>query len=292
MSRFASLLLPLDGSPEAAKGAGCALWLAEALGATLHVLHAAAQPLPGREALARLHVPGAQRAQVVLHQLPENAEAAVLEAITTYRVDLVVMSTRGESASAGLKLPQRLGMVAQAVIEHSPVPVLLLPMRYREVLPWTSMLAAASGEMAADQALEAATQLAGALQIKVMVVHAEDGPGAAGRMPLGGYADAAHHEYPRRIEEMLERGLAGCTPEECCFVDQVLLQHGDPAAVLLDQVVRHGSSVLALGWHGALGTGRALVLKRLLEEAECALLLVRKAEKSTARLKIGNEIDD
>lgn len=292
MNRYTSLLLPLDGSPEAAKGANCALWLTQALGATLHVLHAAAQPLPGHEALARLHAPDAQRAQVVLHQLPENAVAAVLEAITLHGIDLIVMSARGESASAGLKLSQRLGTVAQAVIEHSPVPVLLLPLRYHDVLPWTSMLAAVSGEVAADQALEAAAQLAAVLGLKVTVVHVEDGPCAPGAVTLGAYADAMHHEYPRRIEEMIERGLAGCTPEECHGIAQVLLQRGDPAAVLLDQAARRSSSLLALGWHGALGSGHALVLKRLLEEAECALLLVRKTEKSTARLKVGKDIYD
>jgi len=291
MNRFASLLLPLDGSPEAAKGAGCALWLAQALGATLHVLHAAAQPLPEREALGRLHVAHAQRPHVVLHQLPANADAAVLEAIAAYDVDLVVMSTRGESASAGLRLAQRLGTVAQAVIERSPVPVLLLPARYREVLPWTSMLAAASGEPAADQALQAAAQLAAALRLKVTVMYAEDGEAALRSMPFGAYADAAHYEYPRRMQGMIERGLAGCTAEECHCVDQALLRHGDPAAVLLEQAARQASSVLALGWHGALGTGRALVLKRLLERAECALLLLRKPERSGARLKVGEEID-
>jgi nucleotide-binding universal stress UspA family protein len=292
MKHFASLLLPLDGSPEAAKAAGCALWLAQALGATLHVLHAAAQPLPERAALAQLHVPEAQRPQVILHQLPANADAAVLEAVTAHAVDLVIMSARGASASAGLRLSERLGTVAQAVIERSPVPVLLLPARYREALPWTSMLAAASGEKAADQALEAATQLAAALQLKVTVMYAEEGTPDARSMPLGAYADAAHHEYPRRIEGLVERGLAGCTAEECCSVTQALLRHGDPAMVLLEQAARQASSVLALGWHGALGAGRALVLKRLLEEAECALLLVRKAERSSARLKVGEEIDD
>jgi nucleotide-binding universal stress UspA family protein len=291
MSRFASILLPLDGSPEAAKGAGCALWLAERLGATLHVLHATAQPLPAREALARLRVPDARRLQVVVHQLPENAEAAVLEAIAVHRVDLVVMSARGESASAGLELSQRLGTVAQAVLERSPVPVLLLPARYREALPWTSMLAAASGERAADQALEAAVRLATALRLKVTVVHSEDGP-PAGTAPLGAYADAPHHEYPQRLEEMVERGLAGCTPEEGHCVDHVLLARGDPAAVLLEEVARRSASVLALGWHGALAAGRAPVLKRLLAEAECALLLVRAAERSPARLKVGAEIDE
>jgi len=291
MSRFNSILLPLDGSPEAARGAGCALWLSEALGATLHVLHAAAQPLAEREALASLNVPTAGRGQVVLHQIAVHADAAVLEAITSYNVDIVVMSARGASASAGLKLSQRLGTVAQAVIERSPAPVLLLPVHYRETLPWTSMLAAASGEMAADHALEAATQLAAALRLKVTVVHVGDGPSSGEFASLGAYSDSAYHEYPQRMEELVKRGLMGCTSEESYFVDQVLLRRGDPAAVLLEQVKRHASSVLALGCHGELGMGRALVLKRLLEKAECALLLTRKAEKSMARLKVGREIN-
>lgn len=287
MKRFRSLLLPLDGSPEAAKAAGCALWLAERLGATLHVLHATAQPLPGPEALARLRLPQAERAHVVVHQLPENAEAAVLDAVAEHAVELVVMSARGESASAGAALEERLGSVARAVIEASPVPVVLLPARYRETLPWSSMLAAASGEPAADRALEAAAQLAAALELRVQVMHSGDGPSGT-----GAYADAPHHEYGRRLQEMVERGLAGCTSEEARCVHEVLLRRGNPAAALLEHVSREGTSVLALGWHGALSSGRAPVLKRLLEEAPCALLLVRSPETSPARLKVGEEIDD
>ena len=292
MKRFSSLLLPLDGSHEAAKAASCALWLAQTLDATLHVLYAATQPLPENEALPRLHASHVQQPQVVLHQLPAHPDAAVLEAITSYDVDLVVMSARGESISTGRKLSQELGHIAQAVIENSPVPVLLLPLRYHEVLPWTSVLAAVSGEMAADYALEAAAQLAAALGLKLTVMYAESVAGAVRMTPFGAYADAAHHEYPLRMQAMVERGLAGCTSEECDCVAQALVRHGDAAEMLIEQVARQPSSVIALGWHGALGPGRALVLKRLLEQAECPLLLVRKMERSTERLKVGEEIDD
>ncbi len=291
MNRFQSLLLLLDGSPEAAKAAGCALWLAEALGATLHVLHAGSQPLPSHDALVRLHVPGAQRAQVVLHQLPEHPEEAVLTTIATLGIDLVVMSARGQSASAGLRLSQRLGTVAQAVIERTPVPVLLLPVQYRENLPWTSLLAAASGEPAADKALDIATQLAAALGLKVTVVHVGDGPPSPDSAPMGRYADAEYYEYPHRIEAMVERGLAGRTAAECECVGPALLRQGDPAAVLLDQVNRHAASALALGCHGSFSSGRAPVFKHLVEQAHCALLLVRQPEKPTAWLKVGKEID-
>jgi nucleotide-binding universal stress UspA family protein len=287
MKRFRSLLLPLDGSPEAAKAAPCALWLAERLGATLHVLHATAQPLPGREALARLRLPQGERAHVVVHQLAENAEAAVLDAVREQGIELVVLTARGESASAGVALEERLGSVARAVIEASPVPVVLLPARYREALPWQSMLAGASGEPAADRGLEAAAQLAAALELRVSVMHSGDGPSRA-----AGYADAPHHEYGRRLQEMVERGLACCSGEEARCVHEVLLRRGDPAEALLAHVAREGSSVLAIAWHGVLGGGRAPVLKRLLEEAPCALLLVRSSGRSAARLKVGSEIDE
>jgi nucleotide-binding universal stress UspA family protein len=292
MSRFKSILLPLDGSPEAAKGAGCALWLAQALGATLHVLHATAHPLSAEDALAHLRVPQVQDARVVVHQLAGGAEAAVLAEIADHHIDLVVMSARGESASANVAPTRRLGTIAQAVIERSPVPVVLLPVRYRESLPWTSMLAAASGEASADQALEAAAHLAAALRLNVTVVHSGDGPPGAGVAPLGAYADAPYHEYPQRLKQLVERALAGCAAEEARCVHEVLLCQGEPASVLLEQVAGHASSVLALGWHGALGAGRALVLKRLLEEAECALLIVRGAEHARARLKVGSEMGD
>jgi nucleotide-binding universal stress UspA family protein len=285
MSRFDSILLPLDGSPEAAKGAACAMWLARTLGATLHVLHATAQPLPGREALERLQMHSGTHARVVVHQLAGEASAAVVDAIVAHGVKLVVMSAGGASASAGTTPPHCLGTVARTVLSQIPVPVLLLPMKYREVLPWTSMLVAASGEAVADQALEAAARLAAALGIKVAVVRSEDGP-------LASYADTMHHEYPLRIEEMVQRGLAECKSEECLCVEQAILRPGEPATVLLEQVAQRASSVLALGWHGAFEAGRALVFKRLLEEADCPLLLVRGQDGAGARLMIGKEIDE
>jgi len=285
MNRFESILLPLDGSPEAAKGIGCALWLAMELGATLHVVHATMQPLPVGEALERLRVKNVELAKIVVHQLPSNAASAVLDEIAAHRIDLVVMSAGGESTSAGAVLHNHLGTVARAVIERCPVPVLLLPLRYHEVLPWTSMLAAASGEAAADQALESAVRLAAALRLKVTAVRCEDAQ-------LATYADMMHYEYPRRMEEMARRGLAGCANTESHCVEQVLLRRGTPADVLLQQVASQASSVLALGWHGAFGAGRALVLKRLLEEATCALLLVRGADGTDARLMVGEGIGD
>jgi nucleotide-binding universal stress UspA family protein len=289
MSRFTSLLLPLDGSAEAAKGLGCALWLAAKLGAALHVLNATPEPLPAPEALARLRVPEKDRSRLVLHQSAAgDARQAVLDAIAGHAVQLAVMSARGASSDTGVEEGRRLGHVAQAVIERTAVPVLLLPRRYREALPWHTMLVATSGEAAADQALAAAVQLAAALGLKVTVLHCAEPDAAAEARALGAYADAPHYEYPRRLEEMVTRAV---TPQECRCIEQVVLCRGDAAAQILKQRAERRSSVLALGWHGRLAQGRAPVLKRLLDEAECPVLLVREAPRPRARLKVGEAFE-
>jgi nucleotide-binding universal stress UspA family protein len=278
MSRYDAILVPHDGSAEAAKAMRCAAWLAERLDALLHVVCSGA---------ATLEPIGDARA--VLHRTADAPEAAVLEEIRAHEVKLVVMTARGASASAGLEPARPLGRVAQAVIERTPVPVLLLPTRYVDALPWRTMLVAASGERAADAALDAAVELAGALGVPISVVHcaSERAPGA----PLGAYADAPHHELPGRLDELVGRGLVERAAAEQGAIHEVLLCRGDPADELLELLLRRPASVLALGWHGVLGAQRAPVLQRLLEEADCALLVVRGSERARARLKVGAQLD-
>lgn len=204
-------------------------------------------------------------AQLHLQPVPENR--AILDAIAAHGAKLVV--------SAG------------QVVENCPVPALVLPTHYHEALPWRSMFVAASGERAADQALEAAVVLANELRMNVTVAHCEDGRGAAA---LGAYADAPQYEYPGRMDEML-RGLLRHTPAERRCIHRVLLRRGDPARELLDELEVHPTSVLALGWHGLFAASHAPVLRQLLHEAPCALLIVRRPERPGVRLKVGQELD-
>lgn len=290
MNDFANLLLPLDVSPASARAVETALWLAESLGATLHVLHATAHPLPATEALGQLHASRGRLPHVVLHQPAGDARAMVLSAIERHRIDLVVLSARGASLAAHAD-GRPLGGVARAVLERTPVPVILLPGHYRPRLPWQSMLAALSGEPAADQALEAAVRLATALRLRIAVLHIETGAAGGELPPFGAYADSPHHEVPRRFEHLVHRGLTRCTAAEAHCIHDVLLRRGDAATALLDEARQRGSSVIALGWHGALDPGRAPVLKRLLGDADCALLVVRRPPRSPrARLKVGSAL--
>ncbi|HEY8370804.1 MAG TPA: universal stress protein [Thermodesulfobacteriota bacterium] len=293
MNPFPSILVPLDGSSTAARSLGCATWLARRLGSRLHVLNAGPDPLPAREALAHLKVPEEAWPLVVLHQAPTHPADAVLEAIAQYEIGLVVMTARGKTVEAEETgdTTRLVGHVTHAVLERSPVPVLLLPPAYREDLPWTRVLVPVSGEAEADAALTLAVRLAKALDLGVHVVHVippEDGE--ADLAARARYADALHHEYPCQLKEVVSRALADCTPEEHCRVEDVALSYGEVGTELLALIERKRVSLLVIGWHGCLASGRAPVLRRLIESVTAPLLLVKPAEPQPFRLKVGEEI--
>jgi nucleotide-binding universal stress UspA family protein len=293
MSLFPSILVPLDGSGAAAQSLGCAVWLASRLDARLHVLTATGEPLPAREALERLQVPEAYRRLVTLHQASTYAEAAILETVARLGARLVVMTARGEAGAAPEtpEVTRLVGHVTQAVIEQSDVPVLLLPPRYREALPWVRVLVPVSGETRADEALALAVRLAGALDLEVHAAHVTDHGDEEGLEARARYADALHHEFPQQLEEIVRRALPGCTPEECGRVEGIALGRGEVAAELGELVRTRRVSLLVAGWRGRFMAGRARVLKRLIETVTIPVLLVKPEPRTRTRLKVAEELE-
>jgi nucleotide-binding universal stress UspA family protein len=296
MSVFTSILVPLDGSRIAARSLGCATWLAARLEARLHILSAASRERPAREALAALRVPEAHWPLVTLHQAPAYPEDAILEAITRHAVDLVVMSACGQTAEAPAAgapdTSPAVGHVACAVIERSPVPLLLLPPHYREALPWERVLVPVSGETAADEALTLALRLAQAVDLAVHVAHVADSDAGDETFEARArYADALHHEYPHRLEELVSRAVPHGAPEARRRIADVALCRGDVATELLKLIERTPISLLAVGWHGRFMTGHARVLKQLIQETVIPVLMVKAPAPTPFRLKVGEQIE-
>ncbi len=290
---FRSILVPLDGSRIAAQCIGVATWLAGRLDARLHVLSATPQPRPAQEELKRLGVDEAAWPRVMLHQATAFPEDAILEAIERYEVDLVIMTARGQTAEAASDSAahplQIVGHVTLAIIQACPVPVLVLPPAYREALPWTRMLVPVSGEAEADEALTLALRIANSLDLQVDVAHVAttDEASIAGQAR---YADAVHHEYPRRLEEFITRSTAAFSHEECRCIEDISLCHGDVAAELLEIIDRKRISVIIVGWHGRFMTGHASVLKRLIQTITCPVMLMKAVPRPPFKLRVGEEI--
>jgi nucleotide-binding universal stress UspA family protein len=296
MSLFRSILVPLDGSGTATQGLGCAVWLATRLGARLHILSATPHERPAREALTELKVPETHWPLMTLHQAPACPEEAILTALARYEVSLVILTASGrgaETPAATEPDPDRVvGHVTRVVIERSPSPVLLLPPSYREALPWGRVLVPLSGEMEADDALVLAVRLADALDLEVHVAHVADADtGDEGLAARARYADALHHEYPRQLEELVGRALPHCSPDERRRVADLALCHGDVAAELLELIAHKGISLLVIGWHGRFMTGRARVLKHLVQVITQPVLLVKPEPRMPFRLKVGEDIE-
>lgn len=291
MNPFSAILVPLDGSALALRSLGCATWLAARSGAQVHILNVGA-PLPEAEALEKLGVPGKYRALLELHQVEGEAGEAIPAAVGRYKIDLIVMTARGESASeASPDVLKIVGDVTREVIENTAVPVLLLPPAYEELLPWRSALVPISGEAATDQALTLALRLAHALDLAVTIAHVADsaragGGGGAGARPY----DEAHHEYPQMLDEFVARACPMCTAEERRRITGFHLCRGDVAQELLSLIETERVSLLVVGWHGEFMTGHAEVLKRLLWQARCAVLLVKPQPRDIFHLKVGDAL--
>ncbi len=280
MKLLKAILVPLDGSEVALRSLGCAAWLASRTGARLHVLNAG--PASTTEALG---VPEHYRSLIELHQTSGAAEGDILGAVTRYAIDLIVMTARGQSAEASDEPSKLIGHVTRGVIEGSPVPVLMLPPAYEESLPWRSALVPISGEPSTDQSLLVALRFADALDLSVTVAHVVDHEGAEAARQL--YSDAAHHAYPQILQEFIGRACPMCSAEERRHIVDFRLCHGDIAQELLRLIEQKHVELLISGWHGQFFVGHAQILKALVEQLHCAVLLVKAAPRRPFSLKVG-----
>lgn len=292
MREFQRILVPLDGSATAARCLRCATWLAERLGARLHILSATDVPRTAREELVRLKVPEEHWTRIELHRVDALPEQAILETTECLDIDLLVMSARGCSADTTETSSRKLiGHVARAVIERSTVPVLLLPRDCDAGVPWTSALVPVSGELQSDEALAIAVGLGRTLGLDVVVAHvADERAGEDGLEGAARYPDAPHHEYPEQLSEFVRRALPHCAADDRSAIKDILLCRGEVAAELLKVVERLGISLLVVAWKGRFMTGHAQVLKELIEASGRPLLLIKAAARTPFRLKVGEDI--
>jgi len=294
MTMFSSLLVPLDGSPMAARSFECAAWLAQRLEARLHVLTATDGERSPRDELRRLRVSERYWPQIAIHQTSDRPETAIIEAAARYDVRLVVMSARGESLerTEQREPEQVVGHVARFVIERCPVPVLLTPPRYRDVLPWERLIVPVSGACACEDALALAAQLASALDVSVKVVHVAN-PSATdeGLDVRARYSDALHHEYPGQLDELVMRALPLLPIKERHRIESMYLRSGDVLDQLVEIVKGDRNSAVVVGWQGTLSSGRAQLLKGLIDKIASPLLLVRRLARRQSQLNTGQEFE-
>ena len=274
-----TVLVALDGSPAAATAMPLARTIAAQLNATIAILHSATVPMPAADLRQRLGLEHVD-AEVVQVRGPHGVPAvALLRASAEPEVALLVLTTHGRGISDG----PRLGRVAEAVIAGSAGPLLLVP---PETAPaptaaWPllrHLLLPLNGTPTTATALQPATALASQLGASVDLLYVSE-PGQAlptepGSITMPRYVDQPQHEWPHWANEVIARlctDCAACPPD---VPVRLFLAHGPAGAAIARHAAEQQTDVIVLVRRSHLEPGRARVLREVLQQTPCPILLL------------------
>jgi nucleotide-binding universal stress UspA family protein len=289
------ILVPLDGGPIGEAALPYAEALARRTGGTLALVRAAhaaalhtdqsrAQADAIDQAETYLRPLAAQlidRGLSVETGVPYGTAAYwIVEEIALRNADLVVMATHDRSgADRWLR-----GSVAEAVVSHAPVPVLVVRAEAdqhveRFELPHPVLLVPLDGSDLAEAALPAASSLAAALGATMVLVSVVPSPGqlvyaeGAG-VPVGEYES----DRLRRDAEYYLAATAGRLGNE--LVTSTLVRLGDPATEIAQLANELRAAAVVMATHGRTGLSRVLfgsITGRVVHTGQTPVVLVRPA---------------
>ena len=284
-----TLLVPLDGSELAARAVPFATALATRAGWSLLLLRAvdtfrgqtdAAEPAEKQAAQEALDAVAASLEAVgvraVTRVVEGHAQAQILAAATDDDVRLVVMSTHGRSGVGRFVY----GSVADTVLRHTPVPVLVVPPHGVERWPTDEpikILVPLDGSRRASSVLGPACELADVLGGSLLLLTLVESS------RFMSYSEGYRFDQPDERDEALVAARAQL--EEVAAGLRTTTRHVDVRAIFgtpyfdIAAIARDvGAGAIAIATHGRGGLGRAVlgsVATATLQRSEVPLLIVR-----------------
>lgn len=290
---YQTLLVPLDGSKFSERALPMAVILAKTMQARMVLLHVIGAPVfPGGDT-AEVERQAGEEAQAYLAQLARSllAEDLQVETVVTYGdaaeslllevnshgVDLVVMCSHGRSGLGRWIF----GSVAERVLAHSAVPVLLVRPTGKVVSlgpesAQPSLLVPLDGSPLAEAALPHATTLARAFGSSILLLRSVEPSRLAYHYSL---RDLAHeslerekHEAQSYLDSVAERlGTAGISA-------QTLVLVGWPSDVISYRRTALEPRLVVMATHGRSGVARLIlgsVALEVIRRSPLPILLVR-----------------
>lgn len=275
---LAHILLPTDFSATAAEPVRHARLLADHFGATLHLLHVAADVEQQQaaesdvDAFARAHeLAGATRAVVTAEAPAPGIEAYAEE----HGVDLVVMGSHGRRGLERLFL----GSVTEEVLRHAPCPVLTVRTSpdVSAQLPVERVLAPLDLSEASLRALPFARSFAAAYRARLDVLHVVediDLPAIYGE----DLANPLHELFPevqQRTRGEIERALAAAPGPD--VPTAIHFAQGHAADAIVDFAEDEDIGLIVLTRTGRRGLTRFLIgsaTDGVVRTAPCPVLVI------------------
>lgn len=266
------VLVPLDGTPESARALPVARRVAEIAHASLHILHVSERPLDAEALRRELSLSEAQLADAVLEGMVGEPASGIARAAAACP-SLVVMARYAAHAS-----PTGLGSIAEGVLRCCASPLLLVTPHPRlETWRLRRVLLPQDGSPASAAAVAPAVALTQRAGADLSVIHVSDigreAPSEPGAMGMPHYIDQPQHEWPAWSREFLERMEALCRGLGKVHF-HLYLARGEPGAEIVRTVREHDIDLVVLAWHGKLDPEHARVLKTVIRDAPCPILIL------------------
>lgn len=276
--RAAIILVPLDGSIEAKIALPVAKLISRLTGSAVYVVHAADIALTPAEMLDRLNLSREEARNVVIELLSGPAPSAVVREAKEKDVRAIVMTTRGHTAYQG----RTLRPVGEAVLRDAPCPVIMVRPEIQEKVEsmrsLRRILLPIDGAPSTMAVTGPALDLAERSGAQVDVIYVGEArakrPTEPGTIEAPLYVDQPHHEWPAWAREFLAR-LSRVRKEALTVPLRLFVRSGRPAEEILRFATDTGTDLIVLEWRGKFDPAHAYVVRRVLEDAPCPVLLLR-----------------
>lgn len=265
----ATVLMPFDGSPQAVWTLPVARTIARVMEGSLHLV------LSGEkgEARERLMLPAEQTSDATLHELLGDLALGIVR-LATFSPDTFIVTP----AYGGARPESGLGPFPEEILRLAECPVLLVqPSTAWATWKLARILVPQDGTATAARALCPAARLAERTGAELLILHVSSEPPSRapepGTMEFPAYVDQPQHEWPSWVAAFLERVRHLCDLSAHTAL-RFHWAHGDPGREIVALARRKDADLIAVSWGRCLEPGRAQVVRQVLRDAPCPILVL------------------
>jgi nucleotide-binding universal stress UspA family protein len=295
---YHTLLVPLDGSAYSERALPMAVSMARHLKARVFLVRAAsALAFPGADATdAQVHA--VREARTYLEVLAAglsgqgvdievavpfgDAAGEILVEISLRKADLVIMCTHGRSGLGRWIY----GSVAEQVLHHSRVPVLLVQptgdaMTLAPEAGRTSFLVPLDGSAFAEAALPHAAAMARAFGGRILLLRTFEPPIAAYSYAVVSPVQAPTEELQQEAQHYLNEVAARLRSDGLPV--ETIVREGWPANIIARQGAALGPGLIVMATHGRTGVARLFlgsVALEIVRRSPLPVMLIRPAQQT------------
>lgn len=279
------ILVPLDASDRARAALPVAGALSEIMRATSRIVHvserAFASPM---DLVERLGLKPAMLQRSSVDARVGRPAAEISAAAKEMGARLIVMCTH----TASQQPPGILGTTALAVLGGAACPVVFVsPEQTLEGWRLRRVLVPHDGTPGVSIAVATTVELAKQAGAELLVVLAMGtggvGPAKPGSLTTPLYLDQPQHEWPAWAGEFIERFACHCPGRDLRM--HVHLRCGRAGPEILRMAAEEAADLILLAWKGEWTHGHADVLKAVIRDAPCPVIVTREKDPQSSAAK-------